>query len=778
MIGQTIAHYRIIEKLGAGGMGVVYKAEDTKLGREVALKFPPPRSTQSAEEFQRLIHEARAAASLDHQNICTIHEIGEADGQPYIAMSYVEGKTLRDYLASGPLDVVELMKIAAQVADGLSVAHEKGITHRDIKPENIMINTRGQVKIMDFGLAKSSRQTTKITQEGSTPGTAAYMAPEQAKGEGVDARSDLWSLGVVLYEALTGKLPFQGSHPAAMMYAVLHEPHPSMASHRSNIPADLTSLIDRLLRKDPVQRPVGTKAVAAELAQIRDMLTGRASSKPGVRESAQPSLAVLPFANMSTDVENEFFADGLTEDLITAFSKMKELRVVARTSAFQFKGKTSDVRLIGEQLNVGTVLEGSVRKSGNRLRVTAQLINVADGFHIWSERYDREMADVFEIQDDIARSIVDALKVKLVGKAIGELVPGGTTNIEAYNLVLRGRHHWNKRSGPDLEQAEKCLLEAIALEPDYADAHAWLALVFTTMTDYTLRDAATLCEDATRESRIALRLNPDLAEAHLALAMAATNSGNEKAAVEAFERTLALNPGHSTGQFWYGFFLANMGRVSEAVQRGEKAIQIDPLSTIVHANLSYWYLRAGNPNASARQLKHAFALDPNFLPTIIYAFVIADATGQHEEAVGHLKRVVVLDTDRTEFQLDLTRSLYFSGRYKESVAALEEWLNVDSLSHLRGTFQNAFEKSGIAGVIAHFGKSFSAPWFAHRQMAVISVTLVAFGFVDAAFRWMEYAFDHDRHELLRIRLDHFWDPIRNDPRFIQLTNKLDSSTGK
>jgi len=778
MIGQTIAHYRIIEKLGAGGMGVVYKAEDTKLGREVALKFPPPRSTQSAEEFQRLIHEARAAASLDHQNICTIHEIGEADGQPYIAMSYVEGKTLRDRLADGPIAISEIVTIAAQVADGLSIAHEKGITHRDIKPENIMINTRGQVKIMDFGLAKSSRQTTKITQEGSTPGTAAYMSPEQAKGDGVDARSDLWSLGVVMYEAITGKLPFEGNHPAAMMYAVLHEPHTSVSGHRLDTPPDLVSLIDRLLRKDPVQRPVGTKAVAAELAQIRDIVTGRASSKPGVRESAQPSLAVLPFANMSTDAENEFFADGLTEDLITAFSKMKELRVVARTSAFQFKGKTTDVRLVGEQLSVGTVLEGSVRKSGNRLRITAQLINVADGFHIWSERYDREMADVFEIQDDIARAIVDALKVKLVGKAIGELVPGGTTNIEAYNLVLRGRHHWNRRSGPELEQAEKCLLEAIALDPGYADAHAWLALVFTTMTDYTGRDAASLCADAIREANVALQLNPDSAEAYLALAMAATNLGNERDAAEAFERTLALNPGHSTGQFWYGFFLANLGRVTEAVQRGERAIQIDPLSTIVHANLSYWYLRAGNPDAAARQLKHAFALDPNFLPTSIYAFVIAEASGRYAEAADHLMRVIATDSERRDLQLDLFRMLYHAGRYEEAVAALEAWLGLDSLSHLRGTFSEAYQRSGIDSVIKLFGESFAEPWLVHRQLGVISLTLLALGYTDRALRWLEYAFDHDRHELLRIRLDHVWDPIRQDPRFIRLASKLDSSTGK
>jgi Tfp pilus assembly protein PilF len=298
------------------------------------------------------------------------------------------------------------------------------------------------------------------------------------------------------------------------------------------------------------------------------------------------------------------------------------------------------------------------------------------------------------------------------------------------------------------------------------------------MTDYTTRDAAGLCADATREANVALQLNPNSVEAYLALAMAATNAGDERGAVQAFERTLALNPGHSTGQFWYGFFLANLGRVTEAVQRGEKAIQIDPLSTIVHANLSYWYLRAGNPDAAARQLKHAFALDPNFLPTIIYAFVIAEATGRYAEAADQLKRVLATNTERTDLWLDLFRTLYHADRYEEAVAALEAWLSIDSLSHLRGTFSEAYRRLGIDAVVKRFGESLAEPRLVHRQLGVISLTLIDLGFTDAAFRWLEYSFEHDRHELLRIRLDHFWDPVRDDPRFVQLVRKLDSSTGK
>lgn len=772
MIGQTIAHYRILEKLGQGGMGVVYKAEDTKLGREVALKFPPPRSTQSAEEFQRLIHEARAAASLDHQNICTIHEIGEADGQPYIAMSYVEGKTLRDHLAAGSLDVTEVVRIGAQVADGLSVAHEKGITHRDIKPENIMINTRGQVKIMDFGLAKSSRQTTKITQEGSTPGTAAYMSPEQAKGEGVDARSDLWSLGVVLYEALTGRLPFEGSHPAAMMYAVLHEPHRTMSSYRSNIPTELTSLIDRLLRKDPVQRPVGTKSVAAELAQIRDMLAGKVSSRPGVRDSAQPSLAVLPFANMSTDAENEFFADGLTEDLITAFSKMKELRVVARTSAFQFKGKTSDVRQVGEQLSVGTVLEGSVRKSGNRLRVTAQLINVADGFHIWSERYDREMSDVFELQDDIVRSIIDALKVKLIAKVDAPLVQGGTSNLEAYHLLLEGRHHWNRRTAESLGKAEACFLEAVRLDPGYADAQGGLALTYAVMQDHTEIPHAELTIKIERAAEAAFRLNAEMPDAHAALAMCLMDRLDWAGAERAIRRAIDSNPGYATAHHWYSLILGYQARFEEARREIELAQSLDPLSLIVVGSVAWPYYYQGNYEKALKQLERVRKLDPDF-PLLHYVDgVILSAMGRFEEAAASLRRVQAINP-RSWVWVLVARVEYLGGRMDDMIDALERWIQASSAPFPSSEFRTAFNQGSQEGLIRRLDELLEAPWPAARPAAAgLAALFASLGKYDRAFVWLEAGLDPISPLVRALAVDPFWDPLRQDPRFPQLLKRL------
>ncbi len=772
MIGQTIAHYRIIEKLGQGGMGVVYKAEDTKLGRDVALKFPPPRSTQSAEEFQRLVHEARAAASLDHHNICTIHEIGETDGQPYIAMSFVEGKTLRDRIADGPLSVGEMVGIAAQVAEGLSVAHEKGITHRDIKPENIMINTRGQVKIMDFGLAKSSRQTTKITQEGSTPGTAAYMSPEQARGDGVDARSDLWSLGVVIYEAITGTLPFRGSHPAAMMYAVLHEPHTSVSGLRRDVPADLVSLIDRLLRKDPVQRPVGTKAVAAELAQIRDMLTGKVSSKPGLRETAQPSLAVLPFANMSTDAENEFFADGLTEDLITAFSKMKELRVVARTSAFQFKGKTSDVRLIGEQLSVGTVLEGSVRKSGNRLRVTAQLINVADGFHIWSERYDREMADVFEIQDDIARAIVDALKVKLVAGGDVQLVQAGTSHIEAYHLVLQGRHHWNRRTSESLAKAESCFREALRLDPDYSDAHGALALTYAVMMDYSDDSRAELAAKLESTAHAALRLNSEMWEAHAALAMRSMDRLEWQDAERSIRRAIESSPGSATAHHWYSLMLCFMGRVEEARREIEVAQSLDPLSLIILISVVWPHVFARNYDLALKQLERVRRLDPDFPVLPLAEGLVYEASGEFENAIRSFKTLHTV-VPRPWNWLFIACCEFKAGHMDELVSSLDQWFRCNSLYRDMTKLEEALRSGDRDSLLRRIDEYIGDP-VEQTQMssAALSLLFMSLGNFDRAFVFLEAAFTPLSPMVRTLAVDPRWDPLRHDPRFPALLNRL------
>ena len=471
--GSHLGPYRIVSQLGQGGMGVVYRATDPRLKRTVAIKLLPPDLTRDETAKQRFLQEAQAASALDHPNICTIYEINETDdGRLYLVMAHYEGETLKERIERGPVELDDAIDIATQVGQGLAEAHGAGIVHRDIKPANLLVTKTGVVKILDFGLAKLAG-TEGVTQTGTTVGTVSYMSPEQARGQEVDHRTDIWSLGVVLYEMLTGKPPFQGENLLSLSNAIVDDEPGSLTGSSASV----QPVVGKALSKDKAQR---YQAVADLLGELRNMRSGSDAATVATATKADvPSIAVLPFADMSPEKDQDYFCEGLAEELIDALARLEGLRVAARTSAFQFGGKGHDLAEVSAKLQVKTILEGSVRKAGNRLRINAQLINTEDGYHVWSERYDRDLDDVFAVQEEIARAVVEKLKVKLLGVADAPLVKRPTNNLDAYNLYLLGRHYWDRRHKGYIQKATECFEQAVALDPSYARAYSGLAPMST-----------------------------------------------------------------------------------------------------------------------------------------------------------------------------------------------------------------------------------------------------------------------------------------------------------
>jgi serine/threonine protein kinase/Flp pilus assembly protein TadD len=670
MIGKTISHYRILEKLGGGGMGVVYRAEDTKLKRTVALKFLPEglsRDRQALERFQR---EAEAASALNHPNICVIHDIDEYEGQPFIAMEYLEGGTLKAHIKRGPLPVLDALDLGCQMAEALAEAHAHGIVHRDMKPANVMLTKSGRVKLVDFGLARLPEMA-GVTTTGVAIGTPAYMAPEQVRGETIDGRADLWALGVVLYEMLAGQHPFASESVQGTVHGVLNRAPEPVERLRPGLPPPLVRIVSRALTKDAVRRYQQAEQMLADLQACRQQL--QASPARVESERRVPSIAVLPFANLSADKEQEYFCDGMTEELITALSALPGLRVAAHSSSFQFKGQALDIRKVGEQLNVETVLEGSVRKLGERLRVAAQLVNVSDGYHLWSERYDRRLDDVFEVQDEIARSIVEKLKVKLIGEPEAPLFKRGTANMEAYQLYLQGRYYFARRYKGGLGEAVDCFSRAVAIDPDFAPAWAGLGESYGIMSWYAYGPLRELHPKAMEAARRALTLDERLPEAHHALAVAHMYLEWNWTVIEReFMRALALNPNAALTHTMYALVLAAMGRDDDAVREAECGTAIDPLSAIFAyvCGLTYHLLRR-LPRA-IEELQKAVALDPYFVPGWWGLAVACTASARHEEAIAAAERAVTL-SERAVFCVGFQGLvLGDAGRMTEARRVLEE----------------------------------------------------------------------------------------------------------
>jgi serine/threonine-protein kinase len=686
MLGKRLSHFRVLEKIGEGGMGLVYKAEDEALRRTVALKVLLPEFVADVERRSRFMREAQAAAAINHPAVAAVYEVGEDAGEVFIAMEYVEGRSLRTALDEGRRPLAATLRIGAEIARGLEKAHAAGIVHRDLKPENVMLCPDDAVKILDFGLAKlrdegpalvdpalsgaETRANVALTREGTILGTTSYMSPEQARGLPVDHRSDLFSLGVILYEMLVGRNPFRGPTAIDSLSAVIRDNPPAASDANPEVPLALDRLLASLLAKDPRERPGQVAGVAAELEVL-----GRSAAFPSAQgRGAIRSIAVLPFADMSSQKDQDYFCEGIAEELINALAHVEGLRVAARSSAFQFKGRADDVRRIGRELAVDSVLEGSVRKAGSRLRVTAQLVSAADGYHLWSERYDREMEDVFALQDEIAATIVGALRLKLASEAPLRL-RRSTEDVEAYQLYLQGRYWWNKRYEGGLRKAVDFFERAIARDPAYALAHSGVADAYSVIGFYTFVPPKEAFARARRATETALGLDDDLAAAHVSMALVHFwfEWDFEKAERE-FRRALELDANSVAAHIFLGQMLAAQGRAAQAEAAWQAALDLDPLSPLTNGIVgSGLYFLRRYEDARARCRK-ALELDPDHVQSLFALALIAAELGRYDEALAAAERAVSL-SGRSPFFLGILGFVRATSNRRSEAAAVRLELN-------------------------------------------------------------------------------------------------------
>ncbi|NIM91454.1 MAG: protein kinase [Candidatus Aminicenantes bacterium] len=733
------SRYEIIEKLGKGGMGKVYRVFDKKIDEEVALKLLKPEIAADKKIIERFKNELKFARKISHRNVCRMYDLSDEEGIFYITMEYVSGEDLKGMVKMmGQLSPGKSISIAKQVCEGLAEAHRLGVVHRDLKPQNIMIDKQGNARIMDFGIARSLEEK-GITGAGVMMGTPEYMSPEQVEGEEADQRSDIYALGVILYEMLTGKVPFEGDTPLSIAMKQKSETPKDPRGINPQVSVDLARLIMKCLEKDKEKRYQKAENVLSELSKIE---------AGGVKEAKieevewQNSIAVMPFADLSPQKDQEYFCDGMAEELINALTKIKDLRVVARTSAFSFKGKEIDIREIGKKLNVNTILEGSVRKAGNRLRIMAQLINVADGYHLWSEKYDRDIEDVFAIQDEISLAIVDKLKLKLLKEEKVDLLKRYTDNLEAYQLYLKGRYFWNKRFEVGLKKGLEFFQQAIERDKGYTLAYSGLADCYILLPWYGIFPQKEAYQKAKEAARKALEIDDKLAEAHTSMAFVKLLSDWDWAAAEkGFKQAIELNAKYSTAHHWYAFHLFFRARFDESIAEMEKALELDPFSLIINCDFGWALYYSRQYDRAIEVLKKTLDMDPNFVSA--HSF--------------------------------LGRAYLQKSMYKE---ALTEFRKEKEPS--KGWMQNVETVLGVAHM--RMGKKKEAQNILeemvertkHEHVSPYHIALLSFnlGEDELGFEWLDRAYKEHEDWLLYLKVEPLFDSVRSDPRFTKLLKKI------